>query len=421
MDSIPPLPTLFERFGLALFLGFLIGLEREREKTRVFAGMRTFALISLLGSVTAFLSGQFADNLFVWGFIGILGFALASYFRNPKKSDIGITTGVAVVLAYVLGGMVFWDLFAAAAALTVATVFLLAFKPDLRAFAAHISREDIRAGLEFAVVWVVVLPLLPDRAYGPFDVLNPREIWIFVVLVAGLNLAGYLLSQFMDAQRSIGLIGLLGSVLSSTAVTFEMARRSRSQEEQNYAPLFAVAIAIASTGMFIRAIVLAYVINPGVGRALVWPMLASGLAGMASVLALWRHATRLESVGGPEKRAQRSPFALRPALQFGLLFAVVLFVSKAAQVTLGDTGAYLSSALAGLAGTDAPTLSLAKLAGSGLSVQVAARSITLATASNMLLKGMAAAALGAGEVRRWVLPVFGAVAAVGLVVAFLVI
>jgi uncharacterized membrane protein (DUF4010 family) len=420
MDSIPPLHTLFERFGLALFLGFLIGLEREREKTLIFAGMRTFALISLLGAVTAFLSEQFADNLFVWGFIGVLGFTLASYFRNPEKSDIGITTEVAVVLAYMLGGMVFWDLFAAAAALTVATVFLLSFKPDLLAFAAHISREDIRAGLEFAVVWVVVLPLLPDRTYGPFDVLNPREIWIFVVLVAGLNLAGYLLSQFMDAQRSIGLIGLLGSVLSSTVVTFEMARRSRSQEEQAYAPLFAVAIAIASTGMFIRAIVLAYVINPAVSRALVWPMLAGGLAGMASVLALWRHATRLD-VNGLEKRAQHSPFALRPALQFGLLFAVVLFVSKVAQVTLGDTGAYLSSALAGLAGIDAPTLSLAKLAGSGLSVQVAARSITLATASNMLLKGVAAAALGAGEVQRWVLPIFGAVAAVGLAVAFLVI
>src|SRR5574341_116688 len=175
-SAIPSLDILFFRFGLALFLGFLIGLERGREEDWVFAGMRTFALISLLGAALAFISEFFTGTwLLVLGFAAIALFGMISYNRGFKAGHRGITTEVVTLLAYVFGALVYWDQLTLAAAMTVVVVLILTFKPGLRSFAAQVDREDIRAGLEFAIVWVIVLPILPDRTFDPFDLLNPKE------------------------------------------------------------------------------------------------------------------------------------------------------------------------------------------------------------------------------------------------------
>lgn len=416
---MPSLTMLFERFGLALFLGLLIGLEREREKADVFAGIRTFALISLLGAVLAFVSEQFVPWMFPIGFVGILGFALVSHFRDYEAGRPGITTEVALLLAFVLGGMVYWDMFALAAATTVATVFLLTFKPDIRAVVSHIDREDIQAGIEFAVVWVIVLPLLPDQTFGPLDVLNPREIWLMVVFIAGVNLAGYIFSQIYGASRGIGLAGVLGGMVSSTAVAFEFSRRSRSEVERRYEALFALAIGVASVGMFFRALILAFAINPPLGQMLILPVLVGATTLSIGVFVLWQWYVRPRGEeDAPHGKAARSPFALRPALQFGAIFAVVLFISKAGLVYLGDTGAYISSVLGGVAGVDAAALTLAKLSIDDLSTVVAARGVMLAAASSMLFKSIMAFSLGAGLVRRYLPPLLIISGAVGAVVAF---
>lgn len=220
--ALPQIETLFARFGLALVLGFLIGLERERDKPLIFAGMRTFALISLLGALLAFLSQFLVDEwIFIVGFLSVASFALVSHIQGFEAGHIGITTEVAFLLAFVLGALVYWDMLTLAAAVTVGVVLVLNFKPNLQEFLTHVDRQDIWAGLEFAIVTVIVLPILPDRTYGPLDVLNPREIWLMVVFVAGINLAGYILSQMYSAGRSIGLTAILGGMVSSTAVTFE--------------------------------------------------------------------------------------------------------------------------------------------------------------------------------------------------------
>ena len=422
--TMPSLGILFARFGLALVLGFLIGLERERDKPLIFAGMRTIALISLLGATLAFVSEQFTGYwLFVVGFMAIAAFALVSHIRGFETGDIGITTEVATLLAFLLGALVYWDLLTLAAAATVGVILVLNFKPNLQEFLKHVDRQDIWAGLEFAIVWVIVLPILPNRTYGPFDVLNPREIWLMVVLVAGINLAGYVLSQIYGAQRSIGIMGLLGGMISSTAVTFEFARRSKSDREKRYAQVFALAITVASTGMFVRALILASVLNLSLGRALVIPMAVGALVSVIGVGLMWLQVRRhnASEAGGPSAKERRSPFALLPALQFGVLFAVILLLSKAAQVYLGDAGAYLSSLIGGVAGMDAVTLSMAKLSGSALSEATAARSVTLGASANMLFKGAVAFALGNGAVRREVLPLFILVAAASVAAAFLLI
>ncbi len=422
LSDIPPLEALFARFGLAMVLGFLIGLEREREKAMVYAGMRTFALISLLGAVLAFISQTTGGIwLFVVGFAAIAVYGMLAYHQAFETGHVGITTEMVSLLAYVLGAMVYWDMLTLAAAMTVVVVLTLTFKPNLQSFLANVDRADILAGLEFAIVWVVVLPLLPNRTYGPLNVLNPREIWLMVVFVSAINLASYILSQVYGAQRGIGLAGVLGGMVSSTAVAYEFSHRSRNEEEGHYADVFAVAIAVAATGMFFRVPMLALVVNLPLGMALLYPMMAGAIVcGLGVIfLARWLHR-RSDDVEEPRGKAARSPFALKPALQFGVVFAIVLLISRAAQVYLGDTGVYLSSAVGGLAGLDAVTLSMAKLANNGLSEEIAMRSVTLGAAANMLFKGGLAVAIGRGAVRRQILPLFVLAAVASVVVALLV-
>ncbi len=419
---MPSLTTLFLRFALAMVLGFLIGLEREREKAVVFAGMRTFALISLLGAMMAFVSEQFAGQwLLIFGFAAVAGFGLVSYIRGFEIGHTGITTEVVFLVAFMLGAMVYWDLLYVAAPLTVVVILLLTFKPNLQTFAARVDREDILAALEFAVVWIIVLPLLPNQTYDPLDVLNPREIWVMVVLVSGINLASYVLSQAYGAKRGIGLTGVLGGMVSSTVVTFQFARRSSQEHEKHLARLFALAIVIASTGMYFRVLVLTAILNPSLGIDLISPMLVGGgIMGFGALL-LWFQTRRDQNQEvEPSTKETRSPFALRPALQFGLIFAIVLLASKAAQVYLGETGTYLSSTIGGIAGLDAVALSMAKLANTSVSPLVAMRSVTLGASANTLFKGIIATWLGTGAVRRQVLPLFLLAAAASLAVAFMV-
>ncbi|GAB4473391.1 MAG: MgtC/SapB family protein [Anaerolineae bacterium] len=420
---MPSIEILFARFGLALVLGFLIGLERERDNPLRFAGMRTFSLISLMGATLAFLGEQFAGPwLFIIGYATLSVFALASYLRGYESGQRGVTTEIVFLLAMLLGAMVYWDMLTLAAAITVVVVFILNFKPNLKRFLKQVDRQDIWAGIEFAVVWIIVLPILPNRAYGPFNVLNPREIWLMVVLVAGINLAGYILAHVYGAQRSIGLTGILGGLISSTAVTFNFARRSSSEKEKQHSRAFAFAITVASTGMFLRILILTFITNAQLSLALVLPMLAGAVIVAVGDLLLWRSLRKASesTEEGPRGKRRPSPFALGPALQFGAIFAVVLFVSAAAQEYLGAAGIYLSSVVGGIAGLDAIALTLAKLTTNSVAQDIAVRSVGLAAGANMIFKGLIATLLGSGEVSRYVLPLFVLSAAATIAAAFLV-
>ncbi|MEJ2148052.1 MAG: DUF4010 domain-containing protein [Chloroflexota bacterium] len=419
---MPPLEILFARFGLSLFLGFLIGLERERDNPDRFAGMRTFAIISLTGATLAFVSEQFAGVwLFIAGFVVVGGYSLASFVLSFPTGRTGITTEIVFVLTLLLGGLAYWDQWALASAITIAVIALLSFKPTFRELLRHVARQDIWAGLEFAIVWVVILPVLPNRTYDPFNAVNPRQVWVMVVLVAGLNLAGYVLSKVLSVQGSIRLMGVVGGLVSSTATTFGFARRSSSEEEQGRHQAFALAIAIASTGMFIRTLILIAILNYSLSLALLPPLLlGAGVLGLAD-LVMWRRTNdkKEKKSKNIQQGESSSPFALRPALQFGVLFAVVLFVAAAAQALLGDIGVYLSSAVGGVAGLDAIVLTVAKLSGSAISQSTAVRSVALGTASNMVFKGIVASVLGQGAVKRHILPLFIAAAVVCTAAAFL--
>lgn len=419
MSQLPELALLFQRFGIALGLGLMIGVERERGAKDAFAGIRTFPLITLMGCAAAMLNDHFAPWSFPFTFVILAAFVLASYVFTGSAGEPGITTEISSLLGFLYGALVWWKMTELAAALAVVTVLLLATKQPLERLSQRIGPQDLAAALQFGVITLIVLPILPDQTYDPLEVINPREIWKMVVLIAGIDLVGYALIKVLGPQQGIGLAGLLGGLASSTAVTLGFSRHSR--EDPRLAPELALGMILACTIMFVRVLAEVFAINPAVGRVLVTPIASAGGAGLAGCAYLWFSQRRKARQAGQQTIEASNPFELWPAIQFGLLFGVILFLSKAAQEYFGSAGVYVSSIIAGATDVDAITLSLSRLAGDSITERIAAQGITLAALANTAVKAAIATIAGAPALRRHVLPIFGAMIAAGIIVSFVVI
>lgn len=419
MSQLPELALLFQRFGIALGLGLMIGVERERGAKDAFAGIRTFPLITLMGCAAAMLNDHFAPWSFPFTFVILAAFVLASYVFTGSAGEPGITTEISSLLGFLYGALVWWKMTELAAALAVVTVLLLATKQPLERLSQRIGPQDLAAALQFGVITLIVLPILPDQTYDPLEVINPREIWKMVVLIAGIDLVGYALIKVLGPQQGIGLAGLLGGLASSTAVTLGFSRHSR--EDPRLAPELALGMILACTIMFVRVLAEVFAINPAVGRVLVTPIASAGGAGLAGCAYLWFSQRRKARQAGQQTIEASNPFELWPAIQFGLLFGVILFLSKAAQEYFGSAGVYVSSIIAGATDVDAITLSLSRLAGDSITERLAAQGITLAALANTAVKAAIATIAGAPALRRHVLPIFGAMIAAGIIVSFVVI
>lgn len=420
MPEIPELGVLFQRFGIALGLGLMIGVEREREVRDAFAGIRTFPLIALLGCAAGLLNDHFSHWSFAITFVIVAAFVLASYVLTGSASAPGITTEIASLLVFLFGTLSWWQMPELAAALAVLTTLLLASKKWLENLSLRIGTQDITAALQFAVITLIVLPILPDQTFGPLEVINPREIWRMVVLIAGINLVGYALIKILGAQQGIWLAGLLGGLASSTAATLGFSRHSR--EEPHLAPALSLAIVLASTIMFVRVLAAVFAINPALARVLLVPITSVGGVGILGCAFLWfSQQMKSKQKGDKEHLETKNPFELWSAIQFGLLFGLVLFIAKAAQEFLGTPGVYLSSVIAGGADVDAIVFSLSNLAKGDISERVAAQAITLAAMANTAVKALIATITGTPGMRRYILPIFGAMIVTGLVVAFVVV
>ncbi len=403
--------SLFFRFGVALLIGLLVGLQREYSydldggpENKSFAGVRTFALLGLLGCSAAFLAELFSDS---WVFTAILfvigGLITVAYFVTASAGRRGMTTEVAAVVTTVAGALCYWDQLAIAVAISVVMATLLSFKFELHGFAERLTREDIVAALKFALLAAIILPILPDQSFWPppFDVLNPYRIGLMIVLISGISFLGYILFKLLGTRRGTTLTGLLGGLVSSTATTLSFSQRSR--KNINLAKPFAMAIMIAWTVMFGRVLLEVWVVNRAL-LAEVWaPVALAGLAGLfyAAYLYLAPHEDDEEDV------QITNPFELRPAITFGLLYGLILLIARAAQMYLGDTGVFISAFISGLADVDAITLSVAELSGSGdISLQTAARAIVIAVMANTLVKGAIVFTSGSKSIRRVLLPGF---------------
>jgi uncharacterized membrane protein (DUF4010 family) len=408
---------LFASLALALAAGLLIGLERERsarEEDRradsFLGGVRTHPLIALVGGVATLAARQLGVAAVALAFLALLVLVALSYAGDVLRGGHrGITSEAAFLLSFLLGVLALTQGVIeplatrsfVVAGTAVAATFLLSSKATLHPLVHRITREDVAATLKFLVVAVVVLPLLPDRTFGPYDVLNPHALGILLVLISGISFVGFAAIRLLGAERGLGLTGLVGGLVSSTAVTLAMAGQAREHEE--LADAGALAVMLASTVMFVRVVVVVAIIDLALVRPLAYPMGLGALGGALSCVVLWRRARHASRPGSQVEF--KNPFELTRAVAFALLFGLVLLGSKAASVHLGAGGTYAAGILGGAADVDTVVLSMASLArGGGVPGAVAATAIFLGVAANTLTKGFLAASTGGVAFGRRVLP-----------------
>jgi uncharacterized membrane protein (DUF4010 family) len=403
------------RYVVALAIGLLMGLERERNPAAK-AGLRTFALTALFGVLAAHLSTALGELwLIAVGLLLVGGMMIAAYLHAPQQpdGDPGTTTVAALMLCYGLGVLVWNDEIQLAVMLGIGATMLLYFKPELRGISQHMSRRDLLSILQFAVLALIVLPLLPNRDYGPYGALNPHHIWWMVVLIVGVGLAGYAALRLVGHQRGAAMLGLLGGLVSSTATTLAFSRHARASEAM--LPVAVIVIVLANLVVLVRLGVLAAVLAPEVLAQLL-PVLIGGL--VAGGLGAAYGARRLQPQGKLPELAMGNPTELRPALGFGLLYAAVLLAAAWLSDWLGARGLYAVALVSGLTDVDAITLSSLRLHNlDKLSVAVAVNVITLAVLSNLAFKAMLTLVIGGWRMARHAIAGMGA-AGLGLIAAW---
>ncbi|MGH8640571.1 MAG: MgtC/SapB family protein [Burkholderiales bacterium] len=371
------------KFVTSLAIGLLLGLQRERTPGAK-AGLRTFALVALLGTALALVADA-AQSAWIIGAglatVGIVIIAAYHHDNAPAEADSGTTTAVAMLLCFGLGVMVWYDYTQLAVAIAIAATVLLHFKTELHGFSARISQQDLASILQFAVLSFIVLPLLPDRGFGPYGSLNPYHIWLMVVLVSGVGLAGYLALRYAGGSESRLLVGALGGVVSSTATTLVHARQGGAHPAM--IPLASGIIGIAQGAVLVRLALISAVVAPGALSVLL-PVLASGLAVGAVPLLRQRAGMKEAALEVPEFE---SPTNLRIALGFGALYALMILGAAWLSDLAGSRGLYALAVPSGLLDVDAITLSSLRLMNNGtVSAAAATTAVAIAYASNTAVK-----------------------------------
>lgn len=406
------------RYVVALAIGLLMGLERERNPAAK-AGLRTFALTALFGVLTAHLATELgALWLVAVGLLLVGGMMIAAYLHAPQPADgdPGTTTVAALMLCYGLGVLVWHDEIQLAVMLGIAATMLLYFKPELRGLSEHLSRRDLLSVLQFAVLALIILPLLPNRNYGPYGAINPHQIWWMVVLIAGVGLAGYAALRVVGQERGAVMLGLLGGLVSSTATTLSFSRHARASSAMM--PVAVIVIVLANLVVLVRLGVLAALLAPEVIPQL-FPVLIGGLVVGGLGAAYGVH--RLQPQGELPALAMGNPTELRTALGFGLLYAAVLLAAAWLSDWLGTRGLYAVALVSGLTDVDAIALSSLRLHNLGkLPVGILVNVITLAVLANLLFKSMLTLAIGGWPMARHAMAGMGALG-LGLVAAWAII
>lgn len=372
----------------ALAVGLLIGIERgwsgrkEDEGDRV-AGLRTFSLIGLLGGIFAQLSMLMGDWVLGLGFAAVVAMVVASHIVGMRaKDDIGITTEFAMMLTFALGAWAALGFYIYAFATTAIVVALLGIKPVLHRWLRNIQTEEVYAGIKLLVISLVLLPLLPNQGYGPWNALNPYWIWWMVVLISGISFVGYFAIKYAGNRMGTLLTAITGGLASSTAVTLSMAQLAKPHVKKT---LFMSGVIVAASIMFIRVLIEVAIVNAPLLNHVWLPISVMFLCLLLGGVWLWFGNKENE----PDSEIEmNNPFKLSTALQFGALLGLILLLSEGSKQWFGDEGIYILAIVSGLVDVDAITLSLSRMSLGDLSYSVATAGIILSSAVNTIVKGV---------------------------------
>ncbi|HSM09087.1 MAG TPA: MgtC/SapB family protein [Gemmatimonadota bacterium] len=397
--------NLMYQLAIAVALGLLVGLQRERAEKTV-AGIRTFAIIGMLGVFAGVLGAAVGDWVIAAGLLSLAALTVMANVLGARAGvrDPGMTTEVAILVMYSIGvaltrGFVLEGIVAAGV-----LALLLHWKAPLHDFAERIGQDEFAAVMRLVLIGLIVLPVLPNRTFGPYEVLNPFEVWLMVVLIVGISMGGYVAFRLLGPRTGAIAAGLLGGMISSTATTVSYARRSASAPQRSAAA--ALVIVLASSVVFVRVLVEIAVVAPGVLAVTAGPLgamlvLTALIAGALYVFGIGSHELEVED--------QQPPSELKAAVVFGLLYAVVLMAVAFAEDRLGQRGLYGVAALSGLTDLDAITLSTANLMQAGqLELATGWRMILIGGLSNVVFKGGVVLLLGSRALRGRITLAFGA-------------
>ncbi|EMI18164.1 putative membrane protein [Rhodopirellula maiorica SM1] len=399
---------VYQAIALSLGLGLLVGLQRQWSESEI-AGIRTFPLITLLGTFCGLLGEHAsAENHLGWLVAaGLIAVAIVLAIANVAKItagefDFGMTTEMAALLMFVVGVAVGVGMYGPAIVTSGIAAVLLHWKKRLHAMVVRMGENEIRSVIHLALIGLVILPVLPNETFGPYDVLNPYSIWRMVVLIVGISMVAYIAFKLVGPRAGAVLGGILGGLISSTATTVSYARQAKSSPDAS--AMAALVIVIASTIVNVRVLFEIGVVAPGLLRVAALPLLAMLLLMTVECVVLFI-PLRKQATEPPK---HDNPAQLKPAIVFGVLYAVILFIVAAAKDLFGSGALYGIAMISGLTDVDAITLSTAKLFNDGrVDDSTAWRVILIATMSNLVFKAGVVAFLGNKRLLWYVALLFG--------------
>lgn len=436
--------SLFIGFFLSLLLGAVIGAQREmnlqRFKKQDFAGFRTYTLITMLGFLLGYLSFIRLDQVFIAivGIVGIFAFSLVAYKQvSVRGRDVSIISEVSAVVMFIVGILVSLGEYYFSVIITFVLTLIVAVGNQLHSFAKKITTNEVFASLKFALISIIVLPLLPNQNYSLYEmgflknillhfgfseqfllamnVFNPFEIWLMVVFVSGIAFIGYILMKTIGAQKGSIYTGFLGGLMSSTALTSSFAIESKRLPFA-ITPL-AVGVIIACSVMFFRILFTVFILFPNLVMKLFIPMVVMGSVGLIFALLIFKK----QKIDHKQEFKVDTPFALKPAFFFAGFYIAIVFLAQAMLYFFGESGVLLVAFLSGIADVDAITISLARLAGDlVISEDLAVLGIVIAAFSNTIVKAGIAYSLGAKKFAKMIFIVFGSMILAGVITLFFI-
>ncbi len=431
---------LFIGVVLSLLLGALIGIQREirvqKERIIDFAGFRTFTFVSLLGFLIGYLSFEVLDEMFIViiSIFNVFVIAIITYYVISKAdaTQIRATSEIVFVLTFILGIFISLKYYYLAISLAIIITTILVLGHKLHYFAKHLKNVEFFATLKFAIISIVILPLLPNKNYSlldfplvgdmllnqsmfsvsvisKLDVFNFYNIWLMVVFISAIAFVGYIMMKVVGAERGMLLTGFLGGFMSSTALTITFSQESRLYRVLSN-PL-AIGVIVACSTMFFRVLFEILIINSSLISGVFISMTLMGIAGFVYAFVLFfkhrddKHVNKLKL---------KSPFTLVPALKFAILYLVIVFFSKLFIILNGEKGIFILSFISGITDVDAITISLCNLALDGsISNYVAQMGILIAAMSNTIFKGFLAYYFGSKNFFMKIMFAFGGILLIG--------